>query len=136
MRVRRLVFVLVPLAIALGGVAGAQDFDPHGRHKPHPAPHPQGGGSAPQPGSTGGAAAPTAPSQGVLLERYTRVVLSQPGNAFPLQRLAQLYRDRDGNIAKLVADFEQRAATPGRTSMPPPSPWAASTSSTGASTTR
>lgn len=49
----------------------------------------------------------------MLLERYTRVVLSQPGVAFPLQRLAQLYRDRDGNITKLVADFEQRAAQAG-----------------------
>ncbi len=49
----------------------------------------------------------------MLLERYTRVVLSQPGVAFPLQRLAQLYRERDGNIAKLIADFEQRAAQAG-----------------------
>jgi tetratricopeptide (TPR) repeat protein len=49
----------------------------------------------------------------VLVERYTRVVLAQPGAPFPLQRLAQLYRERDGNIAKLVADFEQRAAQAG-----------------------
>ena len=49
----------------------------------------------------------------VLIERYTRVVLSQPGASFPLQRLAQLYRERDGNIAKLVTDFETRAAQPG-----------------------
>jgi tetratricopeptide (TPR) repeat protein len=49
----------------------------------------------------------------VLIERYTRVALSQPGAAFPLQRLAQLYRDRDGNIAKLVTDFESRAAQAG-----------------------
>lgn len=49
----------------------------------------------------------------MLLERYTRVVLAQPGAAFPLQRLAQLYRERDGNIAKLVTDFEARAAQAG-----------------------
>ena len=49
----------------------------------------------------------------MLIERYTRVVLSQPGAPFPLQRLAQLYRERDGNIAKLVADFETRAAQAG-----------------------
>jgi tetratricopeptide (TPR) repeat protein/HEAT repeat protein len=30
-----------------------------------------------------------------------------------LQRLTQLYRDRDGNILKLIADFESRAAQPG-----------------------
>jgi len=49
----------------------------------------------------------------VLIERYTRVALSQPGAAFPLQRLAQLYRERDGNVAKLIADFETRAAQAG-----------------------
>jgi tetratricopeptide (TPR) repeat protein len=31
-----------------------------------------------------------------------------------LQRLAQLYRERDGSIAKLIADFESRAAQAGR----------------------
>jgi cellulose synthase operon protein C len=30
----------------------------------------------------------------------------------PLQRLAQLYRERDGNLKTLVADFEKRAADP------------------------
>jgi tetratricopeptide (TPR) repeat protein len=41
------------------------------------------------------------------------VALSQPGAPFPLQRLAQLYRERDGNAARLVSDFEARAARPG-----------------------
>jgi tetratricopeptide (TPR) repeat protein len=45
----------------------------------------------------------------VLLERYIRVVLSQPGTAFPLQRLAQLYREKDGSLARGIADFEARA---------------------------
>ena len=49
----------------------------------------------------------------MLIERYTRVVLSQPGSPFPLQRLAQLYRDKDGNLGGLVTDFEQRAAQSG-----------------------
>ncbi|HLK40722.1 MAG TPA: tetratricopeptide repeat protein [Polyangiaceae bacterium] len=39
--------------------------------------------------------------------------MTQPGAPFPLQRLAQLYRDRDGNIAGLVKDFESRAALTG-----------------------
>jgi tetratricopeptide (TPR) repeat protein len=47
------------------------------------------------------------------MDRYTRVVLAQPGAPFPLQRLAQLYRDHDGNTARLVSDFETRAAQPG-----------------------
>ena len=41
----------------------------------------------------------------MLIERYTRVVLAQPGSAFPLQRLAQLYRDRDGKLDALIADL-------------------------------
>jgi tetratricopeptide (TPR) repeat protein/HEAT repeat protein len=40
-------------------------------------------------------------------------VLAQPGSPFPLQRLAQLYREKDGNITKLVTDFEARAAQAG-----------------------
>jgi tetratricopeptide (TPR) repeat protein len=54
----------------------------------------------------------------VLIERYTRIALSQPGASFPLQRLAQLYRERDGNIAKLVTDFESRAAAAGADQYP------------------
>ncbi len=116
MRLRRVLFAVLPALLALAGPASGQDFDPHGRHRPapRPAPHP-GGNPGPKPAPGPGAAPPAAggPSQAVLLERYTRVVLSQPGAAFPLQRLAQLYRERDGNIAKLVTDFEQRASQPG-----------------------
>ncbi len=49
----------------------------------------------------------------MLIERYTRIVLAQPASPFPRQRLAQLYRDRDGNLTALVKDFESRAAQPG-----------------------
>jgi len=109
----RVLVVALPLALASSSPARAQDFDPRGRHHPHPAPHPppHGGGRA-HATSPGGPAA-GGPSQTALVDRYTRVVLAQPGAAFPLQRLAQLYRDRDGNIAKLTADFEARAARPG-----------------------
>ncbi len=62
---------------------------------------------------------PAAPRGGtsrqVLIDRYTAVVLAQPTTPFPLQRLAQLYRERDGNADKLVADFERRAAEDGPT---------------------
>ena len=65
---------------------------------------------------------PEGPSPAVLIERYTRVVLSQPGAAFPLQRLAQLYRERDGNIAKLGRRLrDARGAARGRTSTRRPS---------------
>ncbi len=77
------------------------------------------GGTAPPGGGTPGGTKPggagTNPdagqSQTVLIERYTKIVLSQPGSPFPLQRLAQLYRDKDGNLAGLVKDFEARAAS-------------------------
>jgi tetratricopeptide (TPR) repeat protein/HEAT repeat protein len=104
-RFRGFLTALVPLALALSPTASAQDFEPRGHHHTPPAP---------RPGPAHTARAPAdAPSQGLLIERYTRVVLSQPGAPFPLQRLAQLYRERDGSIAKLIADFESRASQAG-----------------------
>jgi len=109
---RRLGFsgLVIAAALAASSASHAQDFDPHGRRRPPPAPHPSParvGGQAPTPGATAGA------SLAVLIERYTRVVLAQPGAPFPLQRLAQLYRERDGNTAHLVSDFEARASQTG-----------------------
>jgi tetratricopeptide (TPR) repeat protein len=104
--------VVASAALTGSSPALAQDFDPHGRHHPPPpAPH----GAAPPPPAHHAAPAEdtSGPAQAQLVQRYTRIVLSQPGAAFPLQRLAQLYRDRDGKIAALVADFEARAAQPG-----------------------
>jgi Flp pilus assembly protein TadD len=83
-----------------------QDFDPNGRHRA--APHPQPHGTTPAP-----AQKPAVASPAVLVERYTRIVLSRPGDPFPLQRLAQLYRDRDGKLGALVSDLEARAAQSG-----------------------
>jgi cellulose synthase operon protein C len=121
--------VLLPVALAVSSSSSrssrAQDFDPRGRHhgtspgRPGPAAHPPPGGAHPTPGGAHPGTPPVAPgeaggpSSAVLIERYTRVALAQPGAAFPLQRLAQLYRERDGSIAKLVTDFETRAAQPG-----------------------
>src|SRR5690606_268395 len=73
--------------------------------RPRPAtPRP----SAPTEPSTG-----KGPSTDALIERYTKSAIDQPSAPFPLQRLAQLYRERDGDLKKLVADFEQRASAPG-----------------------
>jgi tetratricopeptide (TPR) repeat protein len=47
------------------------------------------------------------------IEKYTKIVLQRPGDAFPLQKLAQLYREKDGNLKNLVTDFEKRAAAAG-----------------------
>jgi tetratricopeptide (TPR) repeat protein len=98
-------------ALAAAAPASAQDFDPRGRHHHGAAPpaHTAADGHTARPSGTEG----SGPEQAQLITRYTGVVLSQPGAAFPLQRLMQLYRDRDGKIAALVADFEARAAQPG-----------------------
>jgi len=97
--------------------ADAQDFDPRGRNKPKPnkpapgKPGPSKPGPAPRPGPSTPTPKPEAGD--ALIERYTKIVLAQPGSPFPLQRLAQLYRDKDGNLANLVKDFEARAAQAG-----------------------
>ncbi len=116
MRRSRLLLLLASLVLAsTAPPAAAQDFDPQGRHHGHP-----GGGHPPHAGTghpsgphAGGEQGGAGVSQNALIQRYTRVVLSQPGASFPLQRLAQLYRERDGSVAKLVADFESRAAQAG-----------------------
>lgn len=123
--------LLVAAASAAAPAAHAQDFDPAGRrrHKPAPAspgprpgprPHPGPGAApgprpAPHPPANHAAEgnADKGPGTAVLVARYTGIVLAQPGAPFPLQRLAQLYRERDGNLKELVADFEKRAADPG-----------------------
>ena len=121
---RRLVLApLVAGALFLGvtlesAAVGAQDFDPHGRHHPAPRPAPRPGPRPTVPGPRPPSAAtnpsnPEGAAPTVLIERYTKVVLAQPGSPFPLQRLAQLYRDKDGNLTALVADFEKRAAQAG-----------------------
>ncbi|HEY4117512.1 MAG TPA: HEAT repeat domain-containing protein [Byssovorax sp.] len=118
-----LALVLVAPAFAAPARAEPGDFDPAGRGKrkpPKPGPNPGGkGGSAghkkppkdappkDDEGSTKG------PSSDALIARYTAIVMSQPAAPFPVQRLAQLYRERDGNLKKLVDDFEKRVAAGG-----------------------
>lgn len=120
MRLRRFSWLAAVLSWSLVSVdASAQDFDPRGRKKPPTGPATKPGGK-PGPGKLAGnppggnpGGRPTNPdagqSQTVLIDRYTKIVLQQPGSPFPLQRLAQLYRDKDGNLSGLVKDFESRA---------------------------
>ena len=92
-----------------------RDFDPNGRGPQRKAPS---SGPSRRPSPTTKAPADNEankhePSNDALIARYTAIVLNQPSQPFPLQRLAQLYRDRDGNLKKLVLDFEKRAAGTG-----------------------
>lgn len=100
------------LAVALVAPPASADFDPRGRRRA--APQKPG----PVPGGARRAPARQAPpdagqSQTALIERYTKIVLAQPGAPFPLQRLAQLHRDKDGSLEALEKDFEARAAQAG-----------------------
>ncbi|NRA33477.1 MAG: HEAT repeat domain-containing protein [Polyangiaceae bacterium] len=52
-------------------------------------------------------------SSEALIKRYMRVVLERPSASFPLQRLAELYRARDGKLDALVADLESQVGAKG-----------------------
>lgn len=110
MRRAQLLFGAIFVLALVPHQAKAQDFNPRGRKKPPAAP----ASGTPRPKPSGGTVAPApASSPNVLIERYTRIVLAQPGSPFPLQRLAQLYRDRDGSIAQLVKDMEAKSQAAG-----------------------
>lgn len=119
---------LLAACLALGAIAlttlpsrdtlAAGDFDPTGRGKKKPPkPNPGGGGGRPvkRPprGDKPDEDSKTGPGSEALIARYTAIVLTQPSQPFPIQRLAQLYRERDGNLKKLVEDFEKRVAAGG-----------------------
>ena len=99
------------VALLISHVSRAQDFDPRGRHRQPPSAPPGARSPPARPASPSPSA--SAPSEAALIERYTRIAISQAGASFPLQRLAQLYRERDGDISKLVSDFESRSAQSG-----------------------
>jgi tetratricopeptide (TPR) repeat protein len=114
------------LAVAAPGLVPADaraDFDPAGRGKHRPPPGVTkpgtGGRQGPKKRPKDDEDAKGAPNTEALIARYTGIVLSQPSQPFPLQRLGQLYRERDGNLKKLTDEFEKRAKTAG------PDQWAA-----------
>jgi tetratricopeptide (TPR) repeat protein len=124
----------VALSLALVGLASpAEAFNPAGRSKkpkseqkaPRPgspgrptqskptAPGPTTAGSAKPAASDAGAPSGTpgkaeGPNREALIARYLGIVLSQPGAEFPLERLTQLYRERDGNLEKLISELGER----------------------------
>jgi tetratricopeptide (TPR) repeat protein len=107
------------------------EFNPEGRSKkPKPSapardsarPRPAGG-APDQSAAKGPARGPPShdspeakgPSREALIQRYMGLVLAQPGADFPLQRLLDLYRERDGQLDALLADLAQRAEASGAT---------------------
>lgn len=86
---------------------------PQGSKPDAPAPSGKSGADA----AAGSAASPDAasgkndgPNREALIARYLGIVLAQPGAEFPLERLTQLYRERDGNLDKLVAELSARVS--------------------------
>ena len=101
---------LVSLSLALTADASA-DFNAGGRRKGPKPPAGKPGSGKTKPKEPGMAKPDDkGPSNEALILRYTGIVLAQPGAIFPLQRLAQLHRDRDGNLKKLLEELERRAA--------------------------
>jgi tetratricopeptide (TPR) repeat protein len=49
----------------------------------------------------------------VLIARYKGIVLGDPSAPFPLQRLAELYRQRDGKLDALISELEEQAGKTG-----------------------
>ncbi len=79
-----------------------------------PRPRPQLGPGPARPPGPAVPHRPTSPPDAKgQIPRYAAIVLAQPGAAFPLQRLAQLYRERDGNLEKAIAEFLARSNVTG-----------------------
>ncbi len=105
--------------VLVGLTAPAVAFNPAGRSKkPKPAataPKAPKPAATPKPAvdKTATADPPAAKGEGqskeALIARYLGIALAQPGAEFPLERLTQLYRERDGNLEKLIAELAERA---------------------------
>ncbi|MBK8256506.1 MAG: HEAT repeat domain-containing protein [Polyangiaceae bacterium] len=107
-----LLFLAVPAASLVAPPTAHADFDPSGRGKKKPV-KPGGGGGAvkkPKPKSDEDKKAQTTEAQ---IAKYMKIALEQPGQPFPVQKLSQLYRERDGNLKKLVEELEKKAKEAG-----------------------
>ncbi len=82
-------------------VEASAQFNPSGRKPQKP---PSGSSAKPKPKPK-----PDKPNTEQLIQRYLGIVLKQPGAQFPLQRLAQLYRERDGDLEQLIQELEKLA---------------------------
>ncbi len=106
--------VVAGLAVCHSGVPeAAAQFSASGRRPPKPVTTQPGPARPTPPRPTTRPQPQQDPGPDALIARYTGIVMQQPGAQFPLQRLAQLYRQRDGKLDQLVAEFERRAAQTG-----------------------
>jgi tetratricopeptide (TPR) repeat protein/HEAT repeat protein len=108
------------LALTLVSPDAAAQFNPQGRKKPGRSPTrpPAAGAPAAAPAPDGARKSPpqgdaAGPSREALIARYLGLALRDPSASFPLQRLTELYRERDGNVAALITELESRSAQAG-----------------------
>ncbi len=117
--------VCTALMVNLWAASADADFDARGRRAKKPSSgttRPNPGATLPKPGATAPKphAVPTSgamPTTGaadaqrsgdVLISRYTTALLQQPGDTFPLQRLAELYREHRRELAKVDRRFRRK----------------------------
>ncbi len=89
----------------------AADFNPEGRKRKASPTRPKS--ASPAAPRTPPAEASANASTESLIQRYQGILAQDPGAEFPLERLVQLYRQRDGNLDALVQHLEALAARPG-----------------------
>jgi cellulose synthase operon protein C len=92
------------VAAVLVPAPAAADFNPRGRTRAAPAPPPR---AAPARPSAPRATAP-ADSDAAALSRYRALALARPAEAFPLQRLVELHRKRDGDLQALIEELKAK----------------------------
>ncbi len=107
-----LLALAVPTLSLIAPPTAQADFDPTGRGQKKPKPGGGGGGiKKPKPKADGEEKkAQTVDSQ---IAKYTKIAMEQPGQPFPVQKLTQLHRERDGNLKKLIEDFEKKSKEAG-----------------------
>ena len=119
--------LLLSLAIAGLSAPAAAQFNAKGRgKKPKPsvsAPRAPARPNAPRASERAAerAAQPEAartsersgPSSDALIARYSAIALSQPSSDFPVQRLAELYRARDGKLDAWIDELTRKIAQGG-----------------------
>ena len=88
-----LLALAVPTFSLIAPPTAHADFDPAGRGPKKPAAKPAPAAKK-KPKSDEDKKAQTAEAQ---IAKYTKIALEQPGQPFPVQKLAQLHRERDGN---------------------------------------
>ena len=126
---QRRVLCLALVAFTTVGSASAQ-FNARGRNRarqpaarPAAAPPkqaPSAKNQGPQPSSPQTVASPSGRQsesssrrRDELIARYQRLIVEQPGEEVPIKRLAQLVRERDGNLNTLLQQFSAQDNTPG-----------------------